>query len=158
MRRLLSVLFLLTLTAAAAAHAADSTLIVYRVTEAPEFLEPSDQCPAGAGLATMRSPGGRETGTSRLCLQNVEFTCERVCMQRESGTLTNTFAGGQIFIDVTFEYVFNESFSRALHSATGTVTGGTGAYDAASGRLGGGGPISLQPDFDPNLLYLIRVH
>ena len=107
----------------------------------------------------MRSPGGREIGMSRRCLQSVEFTCERRCIQRETGTLTNTLARGQIFVEVSFAYVFNESFSRAIHSATGTVTGGTGAYSGSSGWLRGGGPISFDPDFTahPNLLYAIRV-
>lgn len=158
MRKLLIVLLLAAMTAATAAQAADTALIVYRVTEAPEFVGPTDECPAGGGVATMRSPGGREIGTSRLCLQNVEFTCQRICVQRETGTLTNTLARGQIFVDVSFRYVFNKSFSRAIHFATGTVTGGTGAYEEASGWLRGGGPIRFDPDVDPNLIYVIRVH
>lgn len=159
MRKLMLVLLVATLTAAAGAQAADAGLIVYRVTEAPEPFERTDECPEGGGVATMRSPGGRGIGTSRLCLQNVEFTCERVCVQRETGTLTNTLARGQIVIDVRFKYVFNESFSRALHFATGTVTGGTGAYEEASGWLRGGGPIRFDPDFTahPNLVYVNRV-
>jgi hypothetical protein len=159
MRKLVLVLFVAALAATAGAHAAESALIVYRVTEAPEFFEPTDECPAGGGVATMRSPGGRVIGTSRLCLRNVEFTCERVCVQREIGTLANTLARGQIFVDVSFTYVFNESFSRATHFAKGTVTGGTRAYDEASGWLKGGGPIRFDPDFTarPNLVYVIRV-
>jgi hypothetical protein len=159
MRKLVLVLFLAALAMAAGAQAAQSAVIVYRVTDAPEFFEPTDECPAGGGVATMRSPGGRVIGTSRLCLENVEFTCERVCVQRETGTLTNTLAQGQIFVDVSFTYVFNESFSRAIHSATGTVTGGAGAYSGSSGWLSGGGVISFDPDFTahPNLVYVIRV-
>ena len=159
MRKLLLVLLVSVLTAAAGAQAADSALVVYRVTEAPEFFEPTDECPAGGGVATMRSPAGQKIGTSRLCLRSVEFTCERVCIQRETGTLTNTLARGQIFVDVSFKYVFNETFSRAIHSATGTVTGGTGVYKAASGWLRGGGPIRFDPDFTahPNLIYVIGV-
>ena len=159
MRKLVLVLLVATLTAAAGAQAADRALIVYRVTEAPEPLGRTDECPEGGGVATMRSPSGREIGKSRLCLQNVEFTCERVCVQRETGRLTNTLARGQIFLDVRFNYIFNESFSRAVHFATGTVTGGTEAYEGSSGSLRGGGPIRFDPDFTahPNLVYVTRV-
>lgn len=159
MRKLLLILFIAALGAAAGAQAAERALIVYRVTEAPEFFDPTDECPAGGGVAVMRSPGGRDIGRSRLCLQSVEFTCGRVCVQRETGTLTNTFSRGQIVIDVSFKYVFNESFTRAIHSAAGTVTGGTGAYAASSGWLLGGGPIDFDPDFSahPNLVYVIGV-
>jgi hypothetical protein len=159
MRKLLLVLMVSALSAAAGAQAADTAQIAYRVTEAPAFFEPTGECPEGGGVATMRAPGGREIGTSRLCLQSVEFTCERVCTLRETGTLTNTLARGEIVVDVSFTYVFNESFSRALHSATGTVAGGTGAYEGASGRLSGGGPVRFDADFTahPNLVYVIRV-
>ena len=116
MRNLVLVLFLAALAAAGGAHAS-SAPIVYRVTDAPEFFEPNDDCPAGGGVATMRSPGGRVIGTSRVCLQDVGSACDRVCVQQETGTLTNTFARGQIFLDVSFTYVFDTSFSRAIHSA-----------------------------------------
>jgi hypothetical protein len=161
MRKLFLLMTVLTLVAAAGAQAVDAALVVYRVTDAPGPLEPSDvdNCPAGGGVATMRSPAGRPIGTSRLCLQNVEFICEPFCVQRETGTLTNTLARGQIFVDVSFTYVFNESFTRAIHFATGTVTGGTGAFVGSSGSLWGGGLIRFDPDFTPypNLVYAIRV-
>ncbi len=110
-------------------------------------------------LATIRSLRGREIGTSRLCLQTADFTCQRVCVQRETGTLTNTLPRGEITIDVFFKYVFNESFSRAIQSAAGRVTGGTGAYESSSGRLRGGGPIEFDADGTPhpNLVYVIRI-
>ena len=159
MRKLVLVLFLAALVAAASAQAAESAFIVYRVTEAPEFFEPTEECPAGGGVATMRSPHGQVVGTSRLCLQNVEFTCAPSCVQRETGTLTNTLAGGQIIVDVSFAYIFDATFSRVVHSATGTVTGGTGVYSGSSGSLGGGGVITFDSDFTahPNLVYVIRV-
>jgi hypothetical protein len=147
------------LGAAAGARAADSALIVYRITEEPVPFGETDECPMGGGIATMRSPGGREIGTSRLCVQSEEFACEPVCVLRRVGTLTNTFAGGQILVDVSFRDTFNETFSRAIHSANGTVTGGTGVYSGSSGWLMGGGLIGLDPDFTahPNLVYAIRV-
>lgn len=159
MRKLLLVLLVSVLSAATGAQAADSTPIVYRVTDPPVFLEPTDECPAGGGVATMRSSSGAALGTSRLCLHNVEFHCERVCVQQETGTLTNTLARGQIFVDVSFTYVFNASFSRAIHFASGTVTGGTGGYEGSSGWLRGGGPITFDPDFSahPNLVYVVHV-
>jgi hypothetical protein len=159
MRTLFIILLLAALTAATGAHAAGAGPIVYRVTEAPVFFEPTDECPAGGGIATMRTPLGESIGTSRLCLVNVEFSCEPICVQQETGTLMNTFANGAVVVDVSFQYVFDKTFSRAAHSATGTITGGTGAYAGAAGTLRGSGTIGFDPDFTPhpNLLYVLRV-
>jgi len=157
MRTVLLILMVSVLIATTAAQAADAGPIVYRVTEAPEFFDPTDECPEGGGVATMRTGAGLELGTSRLCLQAVDFTCEPVCVQRQFGALTNTFAGGQIFINVVFRDVFNKDFSHARHFARGSVAGGTGAYAGSTGYLQGRGSIELDPDFTPhpNLTYRV---
>ena len=120
----------------------------------------SAACPGSLfGLAfDLTSPSGERLGTGRSCVDSI-VGCDPFprCHQTVHATLTFDLARGSVTVPATLQEVWPDE-SSFVQFGHGTVSGGTGAYARASGRLDGGGAGRFtEQGFEGRLVYVLRL-
>jgi hypothetical protein len=111
----------------------------------------------GFGL-DVASLAGKPLGTGRSCVDSIDGGCDPFtpyCRQTLRATLTLDLARGSLTVPVKLHEVWPTP-SSFFQLGSGEVSGGTGAYAAAKGRLAGGGAGAFddQSNFTGRLVYI----
>jgi hypothetical protein len=132
------------------------------VSLAPDFSLPVS-CPDqqdGFGLR-VASLGGRALGTGQTCIRS-SVGCETFvpfCRQTVRATLTLDLPRGSLIVPLKLLEVL-PTISSFIQAGSGSVSGGTGIYARATGRVAGGGAGSFdeQGTFTGRLVYVCDLH
>jgi hypothetical protein len=129
------------LAASAAPAAPAGNRLVYRVTGSGWDLGASGDCADGSVRYDIVGARGSRIGTATLCV--VEATRREagggVVIVTERVIETDAFAGGWLRWRSFQEYRSSGDGARASISIRGDVTGGTGRFARARGRVSGAG-------------------
>jgi hypothetical protein len=141
------------LTAGPAQGSGHSTLAVSLV---PNFAAPVSCAGFGFGL-DVASLSGRPLGTGQTCIDST-VGCDPFvpfCRQTVRSTLTLDLARGSLTMPLMLCEIL-PSESSFIQTGRGTVSGGTGIYAGAKGRVAGGGAGSFdeQGAFTGRLVYV----
>lgn len=114
------------------------------------FGPPTAACPAGTKGIDISSPAGSVVGRQYVCTQSAGFVDDTTLV--EVNTVTWDFGNGdRLHADATAIFSFAGDFQTADFAAFGTITGGTGRYEGASGSLKAQGHVTFDELFEPHL-------
>ncbi len=125
---------------------------------APNLSVPVDCPDALFGFALdVSSVGGTPVGTGRTCVRSLEGCDPFVasCHRTVHATMTLDLRRGALIADLTLCEILPTENSF-IQFARGAITGGTGAYATANGRIvgGGRGAFDEQFAFSGRLIYV----
>jgi hypothetical protein len=101
---------------------------------------------------------GTPTGNVEACVKSFEFSTEPFYSQTIVSEVAYALPGGTIFATVDVHELFVTD-TRATHTERGEITGGTGAYAGASGKIVGSGVLVFDAagGVHPNLHIVIQI-
>ena len=99
---------------------------------------------------------GAPTGSFEACVKEFNSSTEPFYSQTSVQEIAYTLPGGTIFATVrTHELLVTPS--RLTYAAKGEITGGTGIYNGATGRIVGNGIIGFASGIDANIHFILQV-
>ncbi len=147
----IAICFVIALVIAAPAAAGERIVHFKLLPSSPVlFGPPTAACPAGTKEIDISSPAGSVLGRQYVCTQSAGFVDDVTLV--EVNTVVWDFGNGhRLYADATAIFSFSGDFLTADFAAFGTITGGTGRYEGASGTLKAHGPVSFDELFEPHL-------
>jgi hypothetical protein len=149
MRLILSTALTVVVAVVAVGTSSAASELTLRVTSPPHFAPAGGSCPGSRVSDTVQGVDGAELGELDGCFQTFELFGDG----SDSFTATYTFdlRGGRIFTRVVGDETPTSTGLEMV--VTGTVTGGTGLYEGATGAIHGGGRVVFGSVIEPDLTF-----